>query len=190
MESNPIDYFYPNGGWGGYARFFTPSVHGRVGEAIINNVCSALKLNDSTSCLMAIAMLSCEHTKQIYQKGHKGAVKTIVCFPTEEAKVAIRMLKLQLRNISLMSSFTDQKQRIATEEDLVARWCCGKLGEKFRCYLCGYKFKFGDKWRFVYGGVKHLTNFITCEKCDGEDVLERWVELNKMIKEKLWWLKE
>ena len=87
-------------------------------------------------------------------------------------------------------SFTDQKQRVATEEDLVAKSSCGKPGERFRCYLCGYKFKIGDKWRFVYAGTKHLTNFITCEKCDGEDVLERWVELNKMIKEKLWWLRE
>lgn len=84
-----------------------------------------------------------------------------------------------------MSSFTDQKQRIATEEDLVARWSFGKPGEKFRCYLCGHKFKIGDKWRWVYSASKGLCNFITCEKCDGIDVLDRWVELNKMIKEKL-----
>jgi len=85
-------------------------------------------------------------------------------------------------------SFTDGKQRIATEEDVTAKWCLGKPGEKFCCYLCGHKFVVGDKWRFVSACHKKLLNFIVCEKCDGADVLDRWVELNKMIREKLWWV--
>ena len=189
MEGSPIYYFYPNGGWEGYAKFFSPSVSDKIGTPFVKDIYEAVKLNNSESCLKAIATLSCEQTKLISQKGHKDDGKTIVCVPTEEAKAAVAMLKLQLRKISLMSSFTDQKQRFATEEDLVAGWSCGKPGEKFRCYLCGYKFKFGDKWRWVLATHKGLCNFITCEKCDGKDVLDRWVELNKMIREKLWWLR-
>jgi len=87
-------------------------------------------------------------------------------------------------------NFTDQKPRIATDEHVKARWCAGAPGEKFRCYLCGYKFKVGDQWRWVYnnGPDKPCNgNFLVCEKCDGEDVLEKWHKIHEELK-KYWWL--
>ena len=82
--------------------------------------------------------------------------------------------------------WTNQEQRIATEKDLETRWGFGKPGEYFRCYLCGYKFKVGDKWRFVFS--KKWNNFFTCEDCDGPDVLERWSKHIDDLKKKYWWL--
>jgi len=85
-------------------------------------------------------------------------------------------------------SFTDQKQRIATEEECKANWGGEKNGKRFRCYLCGHKFVVGDKWRWVYnnnpGG---FGNFCVCDKCDGEDVVERWAEANKEARQRFWW---
>ena len=75
-------------------------------------------------------------------------------------------------------NFTDQKPRIATDEHVKARWCAGAPGEKFRCYLCGYKFKVGDQWRWVYnnGPDKPCNgNFLVCEKCDEDG----WIRENK-----------
>ena len=85
-------------------------------------------------------------------------------------------------------SFTDQKPRKATMNDLNAKWGGVKGGKRFRCYLCVYKFKLDDIWRWIYA-VKY-SNFITCEKCDSEDVIERWVERNKELREKFWWFYE
>ena len=83
-------------------------------------------------------------------------------------------------------SFTDQKPRITTEHDLVAKWGLGNPGERLRCYLCGYKFKLGDTWRWVYMGGHAVINFMTCQKCDGDDVKERWLAMNKEFKERFW----
>lgn len=85
-------------------------------------------------------------------------------------------------------SFTDQKQRIATAEECRADWGCAKNGERFRCYLCGHRFKPGDKWRWVYtagrgfmtedGRRFGVTNLMTCDDCDGDDVVDRWAARN------------
>lgn len=75
-------------------------------------------------------------------------------------------------------SFTDQKQRVATEEDVKSPWSGVPNGGRFYCYLCGYRFKVNDKWRWVYGGSLALCNLLICEECDGPDVLDKW---------KKWW---
>jgi len=75
-------------------------------------------------------------------------------------------------------SWTDGTQQVATEEHLRARSLCGKPGEYFRCCMCGYKFKLGDKWRWQFtNNVKGAGgNPIVCAKCDGPDVVERWAK--------------
>jgi len=89
-----------------------------------------------------------------------------------------------------MSSFTDEKPRVATEKEVKAPWGGGANGKWFRCYLCGYKFKVGDMWRWVFGKGK-CVNFITCEACDGDDVMERWIALGKEYhSDKFWWFKK
>lgn len=70
-------------------------------------------------------------------------------------------------------SFTDQKPRIATQEDLDAPWE-GIRNRYFRCKLCGYTFKVGDYWRWVH--MPHLSNILVCKSCDGENVKEKWAE--------------
>jgi hypothetical protein len=86
-------------------------------------------------------------------------------------------------------SFTDQKPRIATEDDLKARWSGGKPGEYFRCNLWGYHFKLGDHWRWVYAGHVHLQNLTVCHNCDGpnDQVLEKWKKANEELKTHFWW---
>lgn len=89
-----------------------------------------------------------------------------------------------------MAAFTDQKQRIATQKDCDASWSGVKGGQRFRCALCGHRFKVGDKWRFVYtndmpgaGG-----NPLVCEKCDGttEEVRQKWQLMCEEYKQKFW----
>jgi hypothetical protein len=85
-------------------------------------------------------------------------------------------------------SFTDQEPRCATEEDLKGNWGGYKNGKGFRCYLCGYKFKKDYYWRWVYSPKS--MNFITCEECDGEDVLERWKQAQEELGTRFWWMME
>jgi len=83
---------------------------------------------------------------------------------------------------------TDQKPHIATLEDTISNWACGRNGKYFRCYLCGHKFQVGDQYRFVFG--KTRCNLLVCEKCDTGDVLAKWdnhyLEWNKLKNGKFW----
>ncbi len=71
-------------------------------------------------------------------------------------------------------SFTDQKPRITTLEDLHAPWEGYPDGSHFYCKLCGYSFMEGDTWRWVFVGERSLPNLLVCQGCDGEDILEKW----------------
>lgn len=88
-------------------------------------------------------------------------------------------------------SFTDQKQFIATEDHVHARWSGGKDGKNFRCGLCGHKFTVGDRVRWVYmnsNPESHFGNFLTCEQCDGPDIVERRIKWEKEAKTRFWQL--
>lgn len=87
-----------------------------------------------------------------------------------------------------LQGFTNGEQRVATEDDCKARWGLTAKPSNFRCYMCGHGFQVGDKWRWQYGcgrtfnhegKVFGLTNFIVCDKCDGPDVLDRWVAIHE-----------
>lgn len=89
-------------------------------------------------------------------------------------------------------SFTDQKPRTATEEDLKAPWSGGTQGRYFRCKLCGHHFQLGDYWRWISMSKVHCINIIVCKACDTPDVKEKWLkaheEWNKMREEgPFWW---
>lgn len=93
-------------------------------------------------------------------------------------------------------SFTDQNRRVATEEDCGRRWGGEPKGTRFRCYLCGHQFKAGDGWRWVYGsGATYeingkrfgVINFLTCDSCDGDTVLARWVKRNEEFHSERFW---
>lgn len=87
-------------------------------------------------------------------------------------------------------SFTDQKQRIATEQECNARWEGSSPGKRFRCYLCGYKFVVDDCWRWIYdNGIDGPGNFIVCVKCDSPDVIDRWRKHNEEANQKFWWMR-
>lgn len=89
-------------------------------------------------------------------------------------------------------SFTDGKQRIATEKDLNTLW--GGRVNGFRCMMCGYKFKVGDKWRWVYTNDMYGSsgNPIVCERCDGTDkeVRRRWQRKWEEARTRFWWFIE
>lgn len=85
-------------------------------------------------------------------------------------------------------SFLDQMPRVATEDDVKGSWDAAPNGKRFRCHLCGHRFKVGDIWRWVYAGKVNLTNFLVCEACDGPDVLERWQAHYKDGKTRFWWM--
>jgi hypothetical protein len=93
-------------------------------------------------------------------------------------------------------SFTDQKRRVATDNDLTRHWSGEPNGKRFRCYLCGVKFKAGDGWRWVYSagatfttesGKWGMINFMTCDPCDGPDVIDRWVKLHEEFHQPKFW---
>jgi hypothetical protein len=85
--------------------------------------------------------------------------------------------------------FTNQKPRIATEHDCRIRWRGAPPGRDFRCYMCGHKFEVGDGWRWIWATYRGVINPIVCEKCDGPDVLERWLEQNEEAKRRFWWFR-
>ena len=87
-------------------------------------------------------------------------------------------------------SFTDQKQRVATQEDCRGPWSGGRNGERFRCYICGYKFLPGDNWRWVCGGDLQTINFIVCDRCDGPDVKERWIKHHNLMHRCAFWMRD
>lgn len=81
--------------------------------------------------------------------------------------------------------YTKQQRQIATAEDCQKPWAGRPDGERFRCYLCGHKFQPGDGWRWVNaqaltvirvedGQTLRVGDLVTCDACDGPDVLERW----------------
>lgn len=79
--------------------------------------------------------------------------------------------------------FTNQQRQVATEDDLHRPWGGFRDGSRFRCHLCGHRFKPGDGWRWIYsGGVsieyegksRGVHNPMVCDDCDGPDVVERW----------------
>jgi hypothetical protein len=88
-------------------------------------------------------------------------------------------------------SFLDGTVQIATEETCAASWGGGIDGKYFRCYLCGYKFVPGDKWRCVYTNdmPKAGGNPLICEKCDGETeiVRKKWAKKCRIARKKFWW---
>lgn len=85
-------------------------------------------------------------------------------------------------------AFTDQKPFVATAKDAAGNWGCKPNGERFRCYLCGRKFVAGDVVRWVYAASVGTINFLTCQACDGPDVLERWKQHHDDAKLRFWWI--
>ena len=83
------------------------------------------------------------------------------------------------------------KVSVVTREIIDQPWMGGKNGKYFRCALCGHKFVVGDTFRAVFtnnisgaGG-----NPLIGECCDGTDeqVIDKWRQMHKDIKEKYWW---
>lgn len=80
---------------------------------------------------------------------------------------------------------------LATKKDLTLHWSGGKAGKRFRCHMCGDKFKEFDYWRCIYTnsleGGKYGGNPLVCVKCDGDNVLDRWKVLcNEAYSPKFW----
>lgn len=88
-------------------------------------------------------------------------------------------------------SFTDGKPRIATAEDLVAKWNGDPAN--FRCRLCGHRFRLGDVWRWVFANAAHSEvrhgNFLVCAQCDGPNVLMRAAEQEREAEQRFWWFR-
>ena len=84
------------------------------------------------------------------------------------------------------------EQKTVTEK-LISAW-----RGRFRCNLCGYKFRVGDKYRFIATcGIKDVAggNPLVCEKCDNTDneIYAKWNAMHeewKKVKEKFWWFLE
>ena len=89
-----------------------------------------------------------------------------------------------------MSNFADQKPHTATIDHINAPWGGISGGRRFRCYLCGHKFKVGDVFRWVFCGDVHLTNMLVCQSCDSPDVKEKWKTMHDEAENKFWWFVE
>lgn len=87
-----------------------------------------------------------------------------------------------------MSSFTDQKPHLVTKEHLSAPWGGKRDGSNFRCGLCGYRFKEGDTFRWMFtNNTKAFGNPFVCQDCDGPDALDRWKGMHKLMRTRYWW---
>ena len=97
-------------------------------------------------------------------------------------------------------SFTNGKPRVATEKDCVANWSGSRNGLRFRCKLCGYRFKPGDRWRFIWANIPdsptRTGNFTVCRPCDdkfeakNELILQEMAKLEEEAYTRFWWLVE
>lgn len=89
--------------------------------------------------------------------------------------------------------FMSGKPQIATKTHLELNWRGGKKGERFRCYLCGYKFKEGDYWRFQFTNDVHgaAGNPLVCQNCDGtkEEIIKKWKKMHEEVETKYWWFR-
>jgi len=83
-------------------------------------------------------------------------------------------------------TFTDQKSRVATIEDLNGNW--SGHPDNFRCYVCGHKFQINDIWRWVCSKQIGIPNFLVCQLCDGDNVQQQFAQQVAKAKEQLWWL--
>ena len=87
-------------------------------------------------------------------------------------------------------SFTDQKARIATVDDVKRGW---GAGGRLRCTLCGHFMLPGDSWRWVAATHVGLTNPTVCGGCDdtNENVIERWRQrVEEFNSPKFWALRD
>lgn len=84
-------------------------------------------------------------------------------------------------------------QKVVTEKTIAAYKRKGETSRNScRCYLCGHAFKVGEIMSLANGNStpdkRSLHNFLVCEACDGEDVLDRWIEHCKEGVKKYWWM--
>lgn len=86
---------------------------------------------------------------------------------------------------------------VADEQVCTAPWGGrkgGRKGEHFRCYLCGHRFVVGEGYRLVMGNGKRTAdglacrNLITCDACDGADVVDRFAKMVDEARTRFWWL--
>jgi len=68
-------------------------------------------------------------------------------------------------------AFTDQRPHEVSVRILNLPW--NGRHDQFHCYLCGYAFREGDTYRWVFGQGK-IANFLICATCDGPDVFKRF----------------
>ncbi len=85
MTKETTDYFYPNGYWAGYYRFFNPALPNRIGEPLLGHI-------NHGRFKEAIEILSNNQIKYI-----EIDKKEMICCPTEEAKKAIEVLKDEIK---------------------------------------------------------------------------------------------
>jgi hypothetical protein len=88
-------------------------------------------------------------------------------------------------------SFTNGKPWIATEKDCDAPWGGSPHGKRFRCYLCGCKFKPGDRvrWQYTNDVPEAGGNPLVCEKCDGtkEEIVAKMKAMREEARGRMWW---
>ena len=75
--------------------------------------------------------------------------------------------------------FTDQLPHKASE------WA----NKNLRCYLCGYRFKDDDLFRWIFMGDLKLVNIIVCKDCDDtkENLAEKWRQMQFEAENKYWY---
>ncbi len=87
--------------------------------------------------------------------------------------------------------FTDQNPWVATEEDCKRPWSGGKNGLRFRCFLCGHRFKPGDRvrWQYTNDIPGASGNPMVCESCDGtkEEIVLKVKLMYAEAKGRMWW---
>ena len=89
------------------------------------------------------------------------------------------------------NNFTNGKPWTVTKDDCKLPWGGGKNGKYFRCYLCGYKFVYGDvaRWQFTNDVPGAGDNPFVCQKCDGtkDEIVAKWKKMAEEFGTRFWW---
>lgn len=125
-----VDYFWPQGLWAGYDRFFTPAIPSRIGDIFLSQLRNGLEHGNSLLLMRAAMILSMTHDKDVYRKGHSGPCGRVTCRPTGEAMTAIDLLNDAIMEINGRVEFPLEYQNEPPRNpDKVTRTYTSKLSQ-------------------------------------------------------------
>lgn len=123
-ETKARDYFWPDGYWAGYSRFFSPALPQRLGCNLLRDISDGLRHHNKMALLIAVAMLRQNQVKVVaHVKGVKPVAVT--CVPTDAAAVAVTHLTAVIEELNHAAECDNHVRAQPDSRDM----CRGELQE-------------------------------------------------------------